>query len=56
MLSRGEWLKEVVYDLIILEWEAGVAYRVDEVSLKVPGKELARIKEAKPVRKRFWFG
>lgn len=56
VLQRGEFINEVLYDVVLLEWEDGVAYRVDYVGLKVPGKELDQIKETSPIRKRFWFG
>jgi len=56
VLGRGELLSSVSYELLLLEWRNGVAYRLDCVSLEVPGKELAQIVSAKPTRKKFVLG
>lgn len=56
VLNRGELLSSVTYNLILLEWRNGVAYRLDCVSLEVRGKELGQLVFAKPTRKKFVLG
>jgi hypothetical protein len=56
MLTRGELLNECIYQLLLPEWVDGIAYRLEAVTLKVPGEKLDRWKDAGLVRKRFWLG
>ena len=56
ILHRGELLSSIRYDLLLLEWRDGIAYRLDSISLQVPGKELRQLINAKPIHKRFVLG
>ncbi|KAG4442026.1 hypothetical protein IFR05_002494 [Cadophora sp. M221] len=55
MLARV-YSTQIKYELLLLEWRDGIAYRLEAVTMGVYEGDLKLMRSPKPVLKRFWLG